>query len=109
LSPVAYRYRGDRQPLQPVDFLPFGQPRGLFLILLPNVAEPLGPGALSGVENRPDEGQTSVDMKRDWTSTKGVHQLNSGPWSVPLIERTNTAARTRRDRAGASALLTQTL
>jgi hypothetical protein len=41
------------------------QPRGLFLILLPDVAEPLGLGALSGVENRPDDGRTSVGMKRD--------------------------------------------
>jgi hypothetical protein len=64
-SPVAYRHRGDRQRLRPVDLLPFGQPRGLFLILLPDVAEPLGLGALSGVENRPDDGQTYVGMKRD--------------------------------------------
>jgi hypothetical protein len=35
-----------------------------FLILFPDVAEPLGPGALSGVENRPADGQTSVGMKR---------------------------------------------
>ena len=41
------------------------QPRGLFLILLPDVPEPLGLGALSGVENRPDDGRTSVGMKRD--------------------------------------------
>jgi hypothetical protein len=38
--------------------------------LRPDVAEPLGLGALSGVENRPDDGQTSVGMKRDWTSPK---------------------------------------
>ena len=49
----------------PVDLLPFGQPRGLFLILLPDMAEPLGLGALSDVENRPDNGQTSVSMKRE--------------------------------------------
>jgi hypothetical protein len=55
------------------------------LILLPDVAEPLGLGALSGVENRRDDGHTSVGMKRDWTSTQGVHRLNSGCWSVPLL------------------------
>ena len=50
-----------------------------------NVAEPLGLGALSGVENRPDDRQTSVGMKRDWTSPEGVHQLNSRRWSVLLL------------------------
>jgi hypothetical protein len=72
------------------DFGPFtschiGQPRGLFLIILPDVAEPVGRGAASGVENRPDDGQTSVGMKRAWTSPKGVHQLEPACWSVPLL------------------------
>ena len=28
--------------------------------------------------------QTSVGMKRDWTSPKGVHQLDSVCWSEPF-------------------------
>jgi hypothetical protein len=41
--------------------------------------------ALSGVENHPDDGQTCVGVRRDWTSPKGVHQLNSACSSVPLL------------------------
>jgi len=81
---VVFRHRGDRQRLRPVDLLPFGQPRSLFLILLPDVAELVGLRELSGVENRPDDGQTSVGMKREWTSPKGVHQLEPACRSVPF-------------------------
>ena len=62
LPPVAYRQTGDYQRLRPVHLLPFGQPRGLFLILLPDLVGPLGLGAIPGVENRPDAGRTSVGM-----------------------------------------------
>lgn len=84
-SPVTYRRRGDLQRLRPVRLLPLGQLRGLFLILLPFVAEPPGLGALSVVENRPDDCQTTVGMKGDWTSPNGIQQLNSGSWSVPFL------------------------
>jgi hypothetical protein len=57
---------------------------GAFSLLLPDLAEPVGLGTLSGVDNRPDDGQTSVGTKRDSTSPKGVHQLEPACRSVPF-------------------------
>jgi hypothetical protein len=50
------------------------------------VAEPLGLMALSGVENRPDDGQTSVGVKRDWTSPKGSSSAKFGVLVDNVIE-----------------------
>ena len=62
---------------------PFDQTRGHFRILLPDLAEPLGLQALTGVEKRPDDGRTSAGMKRDWTSSEGVHWLQLKWWPIP--------------------------
>ena len=43
----------------------------LFLIILPDVAEPLGLEAPLGVEGRQDDGQTSVGMKVTLSFTEG--------------------------------------
>ena len=46
-------------------------------------ADPTARNGRAGIEGAC--GAVTVGMKRDWTSPKGAHQLNSGCWSVPLL------------------------